>query len=221
MTAQLLLDRAAGLLQDEQRTRWPDARKLEYLNEGLKALVAIAPDAYTLTVVHPLVPGAYQTIPSDGVRLIDVQQNMGLGGATPGRVVREVGRTALDAIDPDWPNARANVTTKHYCFDPRTPKIFTVYPPQPLAPASVRLSYSAVPPQVSLASSIPVDAIYEPALLDYVLYRCYSQDAEHVGPTGRATLHFQAFVSSVGGKEQVDGTTEPGKGAGKWPQSRN
>jgi len=50
---------------------------------------------------------------------------------------------------------------------------------------------------------ISIDDIYASALLDYILYRAYSKDAD-IAPSApqRAVGHYQAFLQSIIGKEQ-------------------
>lgn len=58
----------------------------------------------------------------------------------------------------------------------------------------------------SVWSRINLPDIYAGPLLDYVLYRSYSKEAEHIAETGRASAHMQAFLNSVsvGREKQVE-----------------
>ncbi|MCK7581011.1 MAG: hypothetical protein MZV65_38935 [Chromatiales bacterium] len=60
-----------------------------------------------------------------------------------------------------------------------------------------------------MATPIKLDDIYANAILDYVLYRAYSKDAEYAANAQRAALHYQAFTNALGVKTQVDTNNDP------------
>lgn len=215
VNSQTILDRAAIILQDTSNVRWPAGELLSWLNDGQREIVGLAPDAYTRTENLLLSPGTKQTIPASGIRLIDIPRNMGVTGATPGRAIRPVDRAVLDAQRPDWHSESASTAVKHYTFDRRNPKVFYVYPPQPSVSGYVEITYSASPPDVSAGQAISIDDIYANALLDYVLYRAYSKDAEYTQNAERAQMHYKAALSSLSNKEGTDGTVEPVSGSSR------
>lgn len=57
---------------------------------------------------------------------------------------------------------------------------------------------------------ISLDDIYASALLDYILYRAYSKDAD-LTPSApqRAVGHYQAFMQTITGKEQSEAKYDP------------
>jgi hypothetical protein len=57
--------------------------------------------------------------------------------------------------------------------------------------------------------STSLNDIYTNALLEYVLYKAYSKDAEYSQAGGRAALHYQAFVTELGLKSAVDTRVQP------------
>lgn len=60
-----------------------------------------------------------------------------------------------------------------------------------------------------MATPIKLDDIYANVILDYILYRAYSKDAEYAANATRASLHYQAFTSALGAKTQVDAGNDP------------
>jgi hypothetical protein len=60
-----------------------------------------------------------------------------------------------------------------------------------------------------LNTVISIDDIYGNALADYIMYRCYSKDAEYTANAALATQHFQSFVTSLGLKTQSDQAVQP------------
>lgn len=203
-----ILTRASVVLQDTTNVRWDQTELINALNDGQRDVVLLAPEACTQTVNMMLSAGTRQQLPAGGLRLIAVTRNMGTG-STPGRAIRLVSRTVLDAQRPNWHTEPASNTALHYTFDPRNPKTFYIYPPQPSVPSAVELTYSAMPATVSVGQAIGIEDIYANALLDYVLYRAYLKDAEYTQNADRATLHYKAFLAALGAKESIDSSVEP------------
>lgn len=211
ITVQSRIARAETILQDTTNTRWPVAELLEWFNDGQREIVMRKPDAYTTRESVNLVAGTRQSLPATAVQLIDVPRNMGTDGLTPGGVVRLEDRRILDDQRPDWHTETAVVAVEHYCFDARDPKQFFVYPPAD-GTGSVEVVYSAAPADVVIGDIdgvITLDDIYANAMLDYMLYRAYSKDADYTENAGRASGSYQAFLSSLGLKEQVESINDP------------
>jgi hypothetical protein len=206
--ASVLIDKAEIILQDETNVRWGQGELLGWLNDGQREAVRIAPEAYVLTDSNVgLAAGTRQnldalTLTGSPIRLIDVPRNFG------GRAMRPVDRKVLDSQNPDWHTETGELLSKHYTFDSRDPKTFYVYPPANGA-TSVVVVYSASPIDVALTDSIKVDDIYAPALIDYVVYRAMSKDAEYTANSQLAIAHYTAFERSVAGKNPSDAQVEP------------
>lgn len=133
---------------------------------------------------------------------------MGSDGITPGTAVREVARGQMDTILSTWHAAASSPTTLHYIFDPRMPKRFYVYPPSQ-AGQRLEILYAANPTDVTAGQPIWLDDIYAEPLLDALLYRAYSKDAEIPEAAARAVAHRQAMENALGLKAQADAATSP------------
>jgi len=86
-----------------------------------------------------------------------------------------------------------------------------VYPPQHATAGQVEEVYSASPTDLSaLTDTITLDDIYSGVLLDYILYRAYSKDAD-LSPSApqRAVAHYNSFLSSLGAKGQIEQIINP------------
>jgi len=212
ITGTNIVDRAAIVLQDTTGVRWPQTEELLlWLNDGQREVVLRKPDAYAQNTVVQLVGGTKQSIPATGIQLLDIIRNMGTGGATPGRAITRIDRQILDEQRPDWHSETVSVETKHYMFDSRDPKHFYVYPPQHATAGQVEEVYSASPTDLSaLTDTITLDDIYSGVLLDYILYRAYSKDAD-LSPSApqRAVAHYNSFLSSLGAKGQIEQIINP------------
>lgn len=206
-----IINRAGTLIQDATNVRWPQAELLDWLNDGQREVVLHKPEASVKNTSVSLNIGATkQSIPADGILLLDVTRNMGAAGTTPGNAIRLTTREVLDAQKPTWHNdANALGYVQHYVYDPRDPKTFYVYPKAPATAWYAEMVYSAAPTDCALGGTIQIDDIYANALLDYVLYRAYSKDAEYAANANLAVAHYQAFANAIGLKTQNDMSRNP------------
>lgn len=208
--ASAVITKAQTVIQDVTGVRWPDTELLGWLNEGQREIAMLKPDSSVTNSSVQLVAGTKQAIPANGVTLISVVRNMGANGTTPGGAIRPIDRIVLDEQLPGWHTETANAATVYSCHDPRNPKVFYTYPPQPtVAPGQVEIVYSVSPTDIAATSAaISLDDIYSGSLLDYVLYRAYSKDVEYAGNEGRAVAHYKKFIDTLMLKEQAEEKTE-------------
>lgn len=212
-----ILAQVDTVLLDTAKTRWPDAEKLEYLNDGQRQLVLYKPDAFVINDVFVLVAGTKQSIPDgtgsleEGIALVSVIRNMGLTpGTTPGAAIRPIGRDVLDTYNPDWHTETKVAAVKNYILDDYDPTRFYVSPPN-LGTGFVEAAYSALPGDVATAATaITLSDIYRDALRNYILFRCYAKDAAF-SPLNdrRAVEDFNLFVQGLGRMDLVRKVISP------------
>lgn len=202
--ASAILGKAQTIIQDTTGVRWPQTELLGWLNDGQREVCILRPDACTKIASIALVAGTKQTLPADGIMVIEVLRNMGAAGTTAGNAIRKVPRQVLDGQVPGWHAATATASVQHYTTEIRAPKNFYVYPPS-TGSTQVEVLYAAAPTDAALVSSvIGIDDIYSNCLIDYVLYRAYSKDTEYAGNAERAMLCRKAFENTLGLKAQAD-----------------
>jgi hypothetical protein len=195
--ASALISKARILLQDPSAVRWTDGELLGWLNDGQRAAVVEDPMVYTKVVAIPLVAGTKQSLPADGVKLVDVRRNMGAAGSTVGNAIRRVDRKQLDSLVPDWHVTAATTVVRNYSLD-ETPDVFYVYPPS-TGSWQVEAEYCALPADVATAgNAITLDDTWANALLEYMLFRAYGKDQEFIGNAEQSVLHFNAFRAALG-----------------------
>lgn len=212
-----VLRRTKLILQEvtQNGTRWTNEELLGWLNESYQAIVAIKPDASSVNAQITCVSGTRQTIPADGMRLLDVVRNTGV--AAKGMSVMKARRDALDATRRNWHGETASDTVEQFIFDDQDPTHFYVYPPATTA-AKLEIIYSSVPtPHASAqASSSSTEVVrlgdhYVPAIVDYMLARAYAKDAEHAANLQRAQMHNGAFFNAMGATAQADAAFSPNR----------
>jgi len=210
ITAQSVVDKVQVILQDTTGVRWPDSELLDWLNDGQREIVLYKPNAFIKNLAVRMAGGTKQSLPADGVQLIDVVRNMGTNGTTPGRAVRITMREVLDSQLPDWHSETPSSVVKHYVYSLLDPKNFYVYPPQPAAGQGyVELVYGASPTDTTLGGTITLDDIYQNVLVDYILYRAYSKDTEYAADQNRAATHQNAYIAALTGKAKVEVGANP------------
>lgn len=211
--ASSVISTASTLLQDTTNVRWPQSELLSYLNDGQREIALYKPNASVATTNKVLSAGSKQTLPSDGLVLIDVVRNMG-NGSQPGNAIRVVAREVLDAQVPDWHTA-TGTSVKHYVYSSMDPKTFYVYPAA--SGYSIEIIYGQIPAAVgSVNANILVDDIWTSALVNYICYRAYSKDAEYAANAAAAQSYYQAFIAQMTGKTAGEQVTNPNVSMGNF-----
>ena len=217
-----VVKRVEDILQDTN-VRWPRLELQNWINESYLQIVLMRPDANSKTATLTCVAGTRQTLAAGfptGLRLLDVVRN--LATSSTKKVVRLISRGVLDDQRPSWHSETSTVNIQNYTFDPRQPKDFFVYPPATTAaqveivyadaPGAHSLSEAALDPTGSSTELIKLDDTYLSSIIDWVLYRSYSKDAEYAANAQRAVAHNNAFLSGIGAKTQSDVSSAPQEG---------
>jgi hypothetical protein len=226
VTARSILDRAWIVVQDtagSSGVRWPEAEMLSWVNDAQREIVLLHPQA-SVSTSSPVVPtGTRQSLAglslSSGIRVIDVIRNMSNAGV-PGRAIRLITREVLDAQRPSW-HSETGSEIIHWMYDPRDTKSFYVYPALSSAAisaaAKIELIYSSSPAVLDdVTDTIAVDDVYANAILNYVLFRAYSKDAEYAQNVALSQAYYQLFMGALTAKTQIDVASQPSAQAGTY-----
>lgn len=209
LTAKYIIDKAVIQLNDLSAARWSRAELLQWLNDAQRTIVMISPNSSNKVSVVSLVAGTQQSIPSDGWTLLDAYRNMGADGATPGRVLRFISKELLDGFNPDWHSGTKQKVVKNIIFDPQNQTKFWVYPPSD-GTGTIEVNYAQVPPALSAETDvIGLNDILQAVILDYMLYRACSKDAEYAAGMQLATGYWQSFTNGLGLKAEAEVQNSP------------
>lgn len=214
-----IIRRVEDVLQDSN-VRWPRVELQNWINEAYMSIVLLRPDANAKTGLFPCAEGTRQTLTTEfpsSLRLLDVTRN--LAATSKKKVVRFVDRAVLDDQRPAWHTETPTVDIQHYAYDPRQPKEFFVYPPAANA-AQIEVVYADAPgahtlteteldPEGNNTETIKLDDTYMSPIIDWVLYRAYSKDAQYGANEARASASYQAFMAAIGAKNQSDVAVQP------------
>jgi hypothetical protein len=203
------------LVEDATFTQYTQANILTWLQDGIRVIAGIRPDAYAKVTTITLstasaTPGPFN-IDSADLRLIQLTRNTlplaSLNRAIAGPVKKE----EMDLVDPNWYAAPSVGYVKEYIWDEATPKVFYVYPQAPVSPAiTVEAKVATVPTMpTGSTDTIPGNDTYLPALHEWAQYRLFSRDNEDTANFQKGLVHRDFFFALLGMKGQGDATIAP------------
>lgn len=216
-----LLADAARLLQDTGFVRWTRTHHQRNLNEAYRAVFMARPDSGMFTGTYTCSAGYRQVLTKSpggfpsAQHLRAVVRNLATGSTK--QAVQLVPQSMLDTQRPGWTDETPTLSVQQYCYDMALPSQFLVYPPA-LAAAQLEVVYDALPTPHALTEGqltadtttvISVDDVFSGPLLDFMLYRAYSLDAEHEANATRAQQHLGAFTQALGADMQSDMASAP------------
>ena len=210
-TAQNIIDDAEDILQDTSNVRWSATEHLAAVNAGSKEICIVKPDAYVVSGTVTLAAKVVQSLPTGGFQLQEITCNMGVTpGATPGKAIQLIDREIMDAMNPNWRTATAAAVVDYYMYDERFPLNFLVSPPQPASGFGfVQMFYCKAPTEIVIGAVILVPDIYRSVLLDYVLYKAFSKDADHIANMNRGTAYRQSFLNALNARQIIEEKESP------------
>jgi hypothetical protein len=191
-----LIAKAKILTQDPTGVRWTDPEWILWASDGQREVIRILRLTKNADVL--LDPGAIQSLPADGVEIVDIPYYMSDPDVI-GLPIREVSRRVMDAAKPTWMYDTGTVSS--WMRDETIPLRFYVHPPPPDDQALVRMHYIWIPPLLTADTdllAIPDDKA--PAVVDYMLYRAYSKDVDVPGSAELAALAYAQFMRGLGQK---------------------
>ena len=221
---------ASILLLDAGLVRWPAPELHIYLNAGQREIALHKPTCFTDEVIISLVAGTRQSIPATAISLMRVVRNLSAdddpGPRVGAKAVTAIDRTVLDTQIPSWSDPTVmpfRALVDHVVVDIANPETFYVVPGNTGA-GMLEATCAVMPTPVpvpssplliaSYVTSMNVPAIFENALVDYVMYRAFSKDASTPGHAQRAMAHYQQFAQAIGLKMQTDMALNPDKTRG-------
>jgi hypothetical protein len=196
-----IFERTGRILLDEGGVRWGSAELLDWYNEGLLDMVTRRPGLLPSVDDVVLVAGTQQVLTTDRLAIIDVGQNIGsVAKPRNGQVPNITPKDTMDRLIPDWQYQSSSVMVITVVTHQQTPRIFWVYPPQPTVnPGRLRMIQSKRPTVVSATSAaFEPDDQYMPIMIEYLLYRAFSKDAENPSSGQRSAQHLQNYLGLLG-----------------------
>lgn len=210
-TAAAVMKRANTILQDNGALRWTPIELRDWLNEAMRSIVLMKPNARSGVVDLTLAAGTRQTLPAEYTLLSQVLHNVEANG-TPGMAIRTViSRTLLDAQIPGWNNPTVmpySAVVKLVMQDPMTPRDFYVVPgaiANTRVAAIVGMQAVDIPVQTG-GNALDLDAYttvvqmedqYQGILLDLILFRAFSKDSASPDAAQRSSNHLTQATNQL------------------------
>lgn len=203
-----LVQRAQIVLQDTTGTRWPELELQMWLNDAYREILLHRPDTNTQIGEFACVEGTRQRLTDVFPSALSVDRVVrNLAASSRKGAIRAINQSVLDDQRRTWHAESPTVDIELYMIDPLLPREFFVYPPASTE-AVLEVVYSSVPDAHTLSEAELQDAgtdepirivdSFANAILDYMLYRAYSKDAEYMGNAQRAVMHREAMLASMG-----------------------
>lgn len=208
----------SGKLQDMKTAkRWPweitpnKVSLTDACNAAIRNIALQRPDATAVTEPIKLQDGVKQILPTPtngseaskkALRLIEVIQNMGSDGTTPGEPILIASKEAMQV--GDWTTTSDDVD--NYAYDAKeNPEIFWVQPGIAAgASVYVSMTYSAEPdPITGPEDDLPLSSTFSGPIVHWMIYELLSGDSSEVN-MGTAQFHLSAFYQALGVKLKAD-----------------
>lgn len=211
-----IMSRAAYILNDAGAVRWTPQEMLLWINDGQRAVVIGKPSANTETSTISLAAGTRQAVPASASQLVRILRN------TDGPAITMVDREIMDAHVPGWGDTTvwpADAIVEHAIYDRASPEAFDVFPANDgtgeieaviaVLPSDIAEPGSNPDQIASYTDNIGIPDSYREALVNYLVYRAFSKDAEYPDSAQRAAAHYQTFAAAVGLKAQIEARDNP------------
>lgn len=224
MLASTLLDEVGGILNDMEpgfeHVRWPVPELLQYLTEAIAAIAQGKPSIFVSVDTLSLSPGSTQRLPDQFTRLLDIHFNINRDGSEGPNVLPGVYALQQAFQKPGCPS---NALIEVYAAYPGSERYFWVDPPVPRGLGYTPQVEAVVmlAPQVVTSANEPLifpgstPQLFQGALVDWMLYRCYSKDQESNTSMERSQAHLRGFMTYVG--VAADAPAQQRKSSGASP----
>jgi len=195
-----VLRRVGNLLLDPGQARWTEAELLRWLGDGLRELTGYVPYAGAVMRTLTLSEGAVQVLPS-GEYLVDI----------PSSMVNRVDKNRLDAEIPGWMDeVVVDGAFEHFAQHESMTNHFLIYPPAEGGEQIQALIRDTTTFEIEAAdadSVLPVDRIYLPAMVDYVMARAHLKHSRSTAADKRGRNAYNRFLNALGVSYSVDTST--------------
>lgn len=191
ITNTTIINKVATILFDANNVKWSRVELLGWVNDGCRAVVSMIPEANSVVSSVKMVAGTRQTLPANAWLLLEITRNMGASGNSAGRALKRVDRAILDETNPTWYADAATASATLYMYNTRDRAGYYVYPASD-GTGYLEVIASIMPTDTAEAAAISILDVYEPALIDYVLWRSLSKGAPFADQ-GKADNYFKSY----------------------------
>lgn len=214
VTLSVLLARAGRLLNDFDpivpHARWTREMLISYVNEAMREILSLRPEAFAYTTEIPLKWGSFQQLDPQFQALVNADASINGQRLSPVteadyKYIRTFHKAVVAANFDGDPLEAYDVRT--FTRHPVDDSIFYINPPMP-AGCKCRLRATIILRAQQLAESdltkaLPVRPEYEPQVLDWVMKRALEMDHESATARDQAAKYEKAFRDALDGKTKA------------------
>lgn len=212
METEALVNSVRAELKDPNGVRFDDPALAEYLTSAGRMLAFLRPDEFSERAVVACVAGHVQTIPDDGLRLIEVSHNVDASD-NPGDHISFVDERVLNRFAPSWRTETLVDAAIEYTWDDRRPREFLLVPPVN-ADVKVEISYAQDPGEIAVPGGgtwgeIPkLPESYYNVVRHWLLFRMYSEQTSQIAKA-EAEGNWRQFFTMLGEKVPAEMRIDP------------
>lgn len=231
LTAKEVFKRARVVLNDATSTRWSLPELLMWLNDAVREIAVLSPEAVSGIAAIEMDEGTLQTMPASVQQILRVVCNVTVKSGPPfvyerGDAVTPIRRALLDAIEPGWQDPDVVPFTRHvahFVEDETLQGYFYVCPGNTGA-GMIECIVARRPAEIDAPDNpfeidsydgieVQVDQRLQNAVVDFVVSRALAKDLALPGAEARSMAHYQRFAGAVMARQsnevRVNPTTAP------------
>lgn len=204
MLCSKIIENVNSTINDPSNVSFSLSRKIDVLNEGIKAVVLIRPESSSVYYEHQVQDDTKQTLPSDCFRLLRVIRN--INGTTKGKSIRKMDLDRVSDRVVDWHFSDSASEALEYAYDNTIQNVFWVYPKlQDVTNRKIELVYQKNVQEVSSTSdAFPINDAYSVAVQEWMLYLLWGGEDEQSATYNKALKRYESFFNLLGIKKQAD-----------------
>lgn len=199
-TLKMVIDRCKTTLQEitSDGTRWSNNELVDWAGEFYQFAASISPGEFSEIRQLSCVVGTMQQAPADMVQIIDVTRNLD-GSKMP---IVATTKNVLDSTRRGWHSEVPSNSQEVFVLDERYPRQFFVWPPAQ-AGSLIEIAGVVVPEKHSTTdytvgtAKVKCSDRLVPPMVDYILFRAYSKDADFAGNANRANSHYTTCINAL------------------------
>lgn len=193
MIAKDVISRVRTILKDSTSfERWSENELFAWLQDAVDEIGNVKPDETTELLTIELDNNNRQRLPQTIRQLVRLERNV------DGLRINKADRYALTSCENLYHPLNESSEIYDYWQDSASSREYWVYP-KPRSGVRIEGYFSLYQPEINnLDDQLRIQPAYRMALVDYVLYRAYSKDAEYADNARLASMYAEAFTNKTG-----------------------
>lgn len=202
--AQDLLQRLSEILTDEGLDFWTKAYQAKSINEAVRAIIKLKPEASYRRDVVTVDSNALQHLPDNAFKLLDIEGTVGDDGQVKCSI-KSNSINELNRQEPTWRHSEPSNAIEFFMYEDLKPRDYWLYP-RPNAGIKLSLVYSYIPTAITKETEwLDMRPEYENDIINFCLWRAWQRE----GTEQKILSARQIFHEELGIAEQADDARHP------------